>query len=91
MAQSIGATALDIEDKFAKSLEDSPSYPLNLVQKQTYSATLHAYQQRLNDEASRLFEDAGSEIDVPIRDFSRSTNRTSCCLYVKLPTKVTRF
>lgn len=78
MAHNTVAAELNIDGKFAESVKQSSSYPNNLVQKQTYSAALHAHRQRLNEEASRLFEDDAREINVPIRDYDRITNRKSC-------------
>lgn len=73
MAHNINA--LSIDAKFATSVSQTTSFPLNLVHQQTYSATLRAYKNRLDVEAPRLFEIATGTLDVPIRDFNPSTQR----------------
>ena len=60
-------------DDLLESLAKSQEYPGNIIDKQTYSATLKAYQQRLDDVAPILCCDAEADAVVPIRDFNANT------------------
>jgi len=75
MAQNAATTVLSINPKFATSVSQASEYPLNVVQKQTYLATIRAYNQRLTEESPRIFEDVPTEINVPIHDFDETTKR----------------
>jgi hypothetical protein len=72
---------------FLNSFTRSTEYPCNLLDKQTYSATLTAYRTRLNESAEKLCASSESEASVPFRDFDENT-KSMCNSDIAKPTNL---
>jgi hypothetical protein len=65
---------LPVTDEFTTSFNEAEQYPLNLVQKNCYSATLRAYNRRLEKAARKLFVAEERLTEVAFRDFDETTS-----------------
>lgn len=65
-----------IPPQFTTSYADRASYPCSLVDKSTHDEQVRLYQDRLNDQSSRLCCDGTGIINVGFRDFYN--NRVQC-------------
>jgi len=67
------ASALQIPDSFARSYKDFEQYPRNILQHNSYPATLKAYAARLKDSTSTLFLASDHGVHVPVRIYANSS------------------
>jgi hypothetical protein len=63
---------LTVTDDFTSSFAGAHQYPLNLVQKNCYSATLRAYNRRLERASRKLFIAEERLTEVAFRDFDET-------------------